>query len=117
MDQSNLQTEPGDQQTRSMYAPQYESDACGIGFIANIQGRRSHDLVQDALTMLENMEHRGAIGSDPESGDGAGILVQKPDAFLHAECSKAGIELPEYDAYGGMSKNMSRRRQNSMWKL
>jgi len=100
MEQNNLQTEPGDQQTKSMYAPQYESDACGIGFIANIKGKRSHQIVEDALTMLENMEHRGAIGSDPESGDGAGILIQKPDAFLRAECSKSGIQLPAYDEYG-----------------
>src|SRR3989339_1359130 len=97
MDQKNGTQEPGEQEQRGMYTPQYESDACGIGFIANIKGVKSHQLVQDALTMLENMEHRGAIGSDPETGDGAGILIQKPDAFLRAECSKSGIQLPAYD--------------------
>ncbi|HCC32232.1 MAG TPA: glutamate synthase large subunit [Marinilabiliales bacterium] len=100
MDQKNGTQEPGEQEQRGMYTPQYESDACGIGFIANIKGVKSHQLVQDALTMLENMEHRGAIGSDPETGDGAGILIQVPDKFFRSECDKIGIELPPFGSYG-----------------
>ena len=85
---------------KSMYLPQCESDSCGTGFIAQIKGKKTHKLVTDALTMLENMEHRGAAGSDPESGDGAGILTQLPHEFLKDTCSKLGIELPEEGQYG-----------------
>lgn len=88
------------QSQKNMYTPQYESDACGIGFIAQIKGVKSHQLVMDALTMLENMEHRGAIGSDPETGDGAGILTQMPDKFLRIELKKIGLSLPDYGKYG-----------------
>jgi glutamate synthase (NADPH) large chain len=100
MDQGNMKNDVEDQQQKSMYVPSAESDACGIGFIANIKGVKSHAIVNDALTMLENMEHRGAIGSDPETGDGAGILVQMPDAFLRKECTKMGLTLPEFGLYG-----------------
>ncbi len=93
----SVQEEPS---VKSMYTPQYESDACGIGFIAQIKGKKTNELVQDALTMLENMEHRGAAGADPETGDGAGILTQVPDAFFQKECSKIGIQLPEFAYYG-----------------
>ncbi len=100
MEQKKVTQDPVEQKQKGMYTPQYESDACGIGFIANIKGVKSHQLVQDALTMLENMEHRGAIGSDPETGDGAGILIQVPDKFLRAECEKIGINLPVFGSYG-----------------
>jgi glutamate synthase (NADPH/NADH) large chain len=85
---------------KSLYTPQYESDACGIGFIAQIKGEKTHQIVADGLTMLKNMEHRGAIGSDPETGDGAGILTQIPDYFFKKELSKVGISLPKEGAYG-----------------
>jgi glutamate synthase (NADPH) large chain len=100
MGQTKSKNDSEGRQQKSMYVPSAESDACGIGFIANIKGVKSHQLVSDALTMLENMEHRGAIGSDPETGDGAGILVQVPDAFLRGECNKIGINLPQHGHYG-----------------
>ena len=67
---------------RTLYTPELEHDSCGIGFIADLKGRKSHKIIKDALTMLENMEHRGACGCDPDSGDGAGILFQMPHQFL-----------------------------------
>ncbi len=100
MEHKNFENDPVEQKERNMYTPQYESDACGIGFIAQIKGIKSHQLVQDALTMLENMEHRGAIGSDPETGDGAGILIQIPDKFFRIELDKIGLKLPELGNYG-----------------
>ena len=100
MGQTLTQQEPGQQPSKSLYTPQYESDACGIGFIAQVKGKKSHQLVTDAITMLENMEHRGASGSDPETGDGAGILTQIPDKFFRTELQKIGLDLPEYGTYG-----------------
>ncbi|KUJ54412.1 glutamate synthase [Streptomyces albus subsp. albus] len=79
-----------------MYDPRNEHDACGVGFVATLTGEASHALVEQALTVLRNLEHRGATGSEPDSGDGAGILVQIPDAFLR---ETAGFELPEAGAY------------------
>ena len=81
---------------QGMYDPRYEHDACGVGFVATLTGEASHDLVEQALTVLKNLEHRGATGSDPDTGDGAGILVQVPDAFLRADVP---FELPEPGAY------------------
>jgi glutamate synthase domain-containing protein 1 len=80
-----------------LYRASDEHDACGVGFIAHIKGRRSHAIVRDALTLLVNLEHRGASGSDPDTGDGAGILVQMPDRFLRRV---AGLSLPPAGAYG-----------------
>ncbi|MGC8481821.1 MAG: hypothetical protein ACP5PJ_09755, partial [Acidimicrobiales bacterium] len=68
-------------QSNGLYDPSFEHDACGVAFIADIEGRPSHDIIQDGLTALLNMEHRGASGSEPDSGDGAGILIQNPDSF------------------------------------
>ena len=85
---------------KSLYTPELEHDSCGIGFVAHIKGNKSHKIVQDGLTMLANMEHRGGCGCDAESGDGAGILVQTPHEFLKEECAKIGIDLPEYGEYG-----------------
>ncbi len=85
---------------RGLYTPQLEKDSCGTGFIADLTGNKSHQLVQDALTMLENMEHRGACGYEPNTGDGAGILVQMPHEFLSKECRRLGFELPELGEYG-----------------
>jgi glutamate synthase (NADPH) large chain len=85
---------------KSLYTPELEHDSCGIGFVAHIKGVKSHKIVEDGLTMLANMEHRGGCGCDAESGDGAGILVQTPHEFLQQECAKIGIALPEFGKYG-----------------
>lgn len=81
---------------QGMYDPRNEKDACGVGFVANLTGEATHTLVEQALTVLRNLEHRGATGSEPDSGDGAGILSQVPDAFLR---EVTGFELPEAGAY------------------
>ncbi|MFF4167358.1 glutamate synthase large subunit [Streptomyces sp. NPDC001741] len=81
---------------QGMYDPRNEHDACGVGFVATLTGVASHELVEQALTVLRNLEHRGATGSEPDSGDGAGILLQVPDAFLREEVS---FELPEAGSY------------------
>ncbi len=83
-----------------LYTPHTESDACGTGFIANLTGDPSHSLVTDALTMLINMEHRGACGCEPNSGDGAGILVQVPHEFFARKLKEKGKTLPEKGKYG-----------------
>ncbi|KGE15241.1 glutamate synthase large subunit [Sphingobacterium deserti] len=85
---------------QGLYNPDFEHDACGVGFVAHIKGQKSHQQVRDALTMLENMEHRGACGCDPESGDGAGIMIQLPHEFLWEECINLGIQLEEPGYYG-----------------
>ncbi|MCR8557148.1 glutamate synthase large subunit [Mucilaginibacter sp. BJC16-A38] len=85
---------------QGLYRPEFEHDSCGTGFITNINGHKSHQTISDALTMLENMEHRGACGCDPDSGDGAGILIQLPHEFFMEECSDLEISLPEPGEYG-----------------
>src|SRR5512140_1316589 len=84
---------------QGLYDPQHERDACGFGFVVDIQGRKSHDIVQKALTVLVNLEHRGAAGSEKNSGDGAGLLVQMPHRFLRAVAGRLGLELPEPGRY------------------
>jgi glutamate synthase (NADPH/NADH) large chain len=83
-----------------MYNPGKEHDACGVGFIADMKNRKSHQIVADGLKMLENLTHRGAVGADPLMGDGAGMLVQIPDRFFREEMAKAGVELPGIGHYG-----------------
>ena len=85
---------------QGLYDPQFEHDACGVGFVVNIKGLRSHEIVRQALTVLVNLDHRGACGCEPNTGDGAGILLQIPDGFLRKVCSPLGIELPEPSHYG-----------------
>lgn len=87
-------------QQEGLYNSEFEHDACGVGFVAHIKGKKSHDHVRDALVMLENMEHRGACGCDPESGDGAGIMIQIPHEFFWEECINLDIQLPEPGYYG-----------------
>ena len=82
---------PGKQ---GLYDPRNEHDACGIGFVVNIRNRKSHRIVEQGLQILENLTHRGAVGADPLAGDGAGILIQMPDAHLRAVCAEIGIDLP-----------------------
>ncbi len=83
-----------------LYDPSFEHDACGIGFVANIKGNKSHRIISDALTVLENMEHRGACGCENNTGDGAGIMIQTPHEFLFEECIKLGVHLPPFGKYG-----------------
>jgi glutamate synthase (NADPH/NADH) large chain len=83
-----------------LYHPSFEHDACGIGFVANIKGGKSHQNISDALTVLENMEHRGACGCEENTGDGAGIMVQVPHEFFFDECIKLGVHLPPFGRYG-----------------
>jgi glutamate synthase (NADPH/NADH) large chain len=85
---------------QGLYDPQYEHDACGVGFVVDLKGRKSHDLVRKGLQILLNLEHRGACGSESNTGDGAGILLQIPHAFLQLECAQLGIDLPVPGAYG-----------------
>ena len=85
---------------KGLYVPELEHDSCGVGCVANINGRKSHKTVKDALTMLKNMEHRGATGSDPKTGDGAGILIQVPHQFYKDELREFGINLPDEGCYG-----------------
>ncbi len=85
---------------QGLYDPAFEHDSCGVGFIANIKGNKSHEIVRHAVQILENLSHRGACGCDPLTGDGAGIMIQMPDAFLRKECAKINIELPKLGNYG-----------------
>lgn len=85
---------------QGLYDPSYERDACGIGFLANIKGEKSHDIIAKGLQILINLQHRGASGSDPITGDGAGALIQIPHAFFERECAKLGFTLPLPGEYG-----------------
>ena len=87
-------------QQRGLYRPEFEHDSCGIGFVANLKGRKSHEIVENALYMLCNMEHRGGTGYDVRSGDGAGLLIQIPHAFLADDCQRLGFSLPDSGDYG-----------------
>ena len=84
---------------KGLYDPSFEHDACGIGFVANIKGNKGHQTVSDALTILENMDHRGACGCEPNTGDGAGIMIQIPHELLYDDCIKMGIVLPATEQY------------------
>ena len=83
-------------QSAGLYDSRYEHDACGVGFVADLSGRKTHHTVAQALTVLRNLDHRGAKGSDPDTGDGAGILTQMPDALFRASC---GFDLPAAGSY------------------
>ena len=83
---------------QGLYLPEFERDACGVGFICQVRGRASHSIVDDALLMLENMNHRGACGCEKDSGDGAGIMVSMPDKFFRREANKWGFKLPKAGA-------------------
>jgi glutamate synthase domain-containing protein 2/glutamate synthase domain-containing protein 1/glutamate synthase domain-containing protein 3 len=84
----------------NLYDPFYEHDSCGVGFVANINGRQSHKIVIDGITILKNLVHRGAVGGDRKTGDGAGMLTQIPHGFFVRECAKNNIKLPQPGAYG-----------------
>jgi len=88
------------QQPQGLYDPANEHDACGVGFVAHIKGQKSHDIVQGGLKILENIDHRGAVGADALMGDGAGILIQIPDQLYREEMAKQGVTLPPSGEYG-----------------
>ena len=92
--------DPGLPEGHGLYDPALAKDSCGVGFIADIKGRKSQKIVQDALTILLNLEHRGAVGADPRAGDGAGILVQIPHKFFARKAKELGITLPKPGEYG-----------------
>ena len=92
--------DPGLPEGRGLYDPALGKDSCGVGFIADIKGRKSHRIVVDALTILVNLEHRGAVGADPRAGDGAGILVQIPHKFFGRKAKALGVTLPKPGEYG-----------------
>ncbi|TEB11462.1 glutamate synthase large subunit [Pelotomaculum propionicicum] len=85
---------------QGLYDPKFERDACGIGFVANIKGVKSNDIIKKALTVLQNLDHRGARGAELNTGDGAGILMQIPHGFFEKECSALGFQLPPAGSYG-----------------
>ncbi|WP_449409852.1 glutamate synthase large subunit [Methylobacterium komagatae] len=91
--------DPALPKAQGAYNPAHERDACGVGFIADMHDRRSHSIVQQGLKILENLDHRGAVGADPKMGDGCGILTQIPHAFFAEECSRLGFELPPAGQY------------------
>jgi glutamate synthase (NADPH/NADH) large chain len=86
-------------QQQGMYSPSNEHDACGVGFVAHIKGNKTHDIVQKGLELLTNLTHRGATGYDPKLGDGAGLLMQIPDAFMRKEAAQLNIQLPVAGQY------------------
>src|SRR5271170_2118113 len=85
---------------QGLYDPQNEHDACGLGFVASIKGNKSHDIIEKGIQILINLTHRGACGCDPETGDGAGLLIQIPHSFFTRETSKLGFTLPPAGEYG-----------------
>ncbi|OGA71808.1 MAG: glutamate synthase subunit alpha [Betaproteobacteria bacterium RIFCSPLOWO2_12_FULL_65_14] len=85
---------------QGLYHPFNEHDACGVGFVAHIKGRKSHTIIEQGLTVLKNLTHRGAVGWDPKLSDGAGLLIQIPDRFLREEMAKQGVKLPPAGQYG-----------------
>jgi glutamate synthase (NADPH/NADH) large chain len=91
--------DPGVPAAQGLYDPALDKDSCGVGFIADIKGRKSHKIVEDALTILLNLEHRGAVGADPRAGDGAGILVQIPHKFFARKAAEIGFALPAPGEY------------------
>ena len=85
---------------QGLYDPRFEHDACGVGFVVNIKGEKSHEIVEQALTVLQNLDHRGACGCEENTGDGAGILLQVPHAFFQDACEGLGFKLPDPGEYG-----------------
>src|SRR5712691_3612494 len=92
--------ELGPPSAQGLYDPRHEHDACGVGFVVDIKGRKSHQIVRQALKVLINLLHRGACGCEPNTGDGAGILLQMPDRFLRKACARLGFTLPAATEYG-----------------
>jgi glutamate synthase (ferredoxin) len=106
---------PGLPPKQGLYDPWFEHEACGVGFVVDIKGRRSHQILQQAIQVLKNLDHRGASGSEPNTGDGAGVLIQMPHAFLKEVCKKVRITLPGPDEYSSglvfLPRNITKRRR------
>ena len=85
---------------QGLYDPQFEHDSCGVGFVCNISGERTNLTIRQGLEVLRRLSHRGAVGADPKTGDGAGILIQMPHELFVEVCAKEGISLPSADGYG-----------------
>jgi glutamate synthase (NADPH/NADH) large chain len=100
---------------QGLYDPRYERDACGVGFVCRLDGAASHDILVKAREILVNLTHRGAAGSDPKTGDGAGILMQIPDAFFHKVCGEVGIRLPDAGEYGVGMMFLPRDAEQRAW--
>src|SRR6188768_3391374 len=96
---ANEMNQHGLPEKQGLYDPSFEHDACGVGFIVHMKGKKSHSIVANALTILENLDHRGAC-CEENTGDGAGILMQIPHVFLKKVCKAAGFDLPEPGQYG-----------------
>jgi len=108
--------QPGWPARQGLYDPRFEHDACGVGFVVNIKGAPSHEIIEQALTVLQNLDHRGACGCEENTGDGAGILMQIPHAFLKDACAGLGFELPDPGEYGvGMIFSTDNRRQRQQF--
>src|ERR671937_28423 len=86
-------------EAQGLYDPSYEHDACGVGFVVNIKGEKSHDIIRRGLQILVNLDHRGAVGADPLMGDGAGCMIQMPDGLLRDWASREGLTLPDPGHY------------------
>src|SRR3989338_4371425 len=104
---------------QGLYHPAFEHDSCGVGFVVNIKGKKSHEIVRNGIQILENLTHRGACGCDPETGDGAGILIQTPDKFFRKECGKINIDLPPLGEYAAgivfLPPNPANRNTLEQW--
>ncbi|MFM7529790.1 MAG: hypothetical protein ACKO63_15125, partial [Nodosilinea sp.] len=87
-------------QAQGLYHPQFEHDACGVGFVVHMKGAQSHTIVEQGLTILVNLSHRGAVGAEANTGDGAGILLQLPHRFMVKVAREIGIDLPAVGDYG-----------------
>src|SRR5215475_15415273 len=94
-----LTADPGLPLAQGLYDPALDKDSCGVGFIADMKGRKSHQIIHDGLRILCNLEHRGAVGADPRMGDGAGILVQIPHKFFAKKTAELGFKLPPAGDY------------------
>ena len=99
---------------QGLYDPRYEHDACGVGFVVDLKGRKSHSIVAQGLQVLLNLAHRGACGCEPNTGDGAGILMQMPDKFMRKAAAASGIDLPSPGEYAVGMVFLPRRGEPSL---
>ena len=112
---SSQKTPRGFPAKQGLYDPHHEHDACGIGFVAQLKGVRSHDIVEQALVVLANLDHRGARGAEPDTGDGAGILMQVPDRLLREDMAAQGVVLPEAGRYAVGAVFLPQPDEHSRW--
>ena len=112
---SSQTTPPGYPAKQGLYDPRHEHDACGIGFVAHIKGHKSHEIVEQALVVLANLDHRGARGAEPDTGDGAGILLQVPDRLLRELMAAQGVDLPQPGHYAVGAVFLPRPDDHRRW--